>query len=127
MARSMHILCTFWGLVLMSLHLGLHWNTVLGMMRKSFGSVKSKPVRISLRAAGSLVAIYGVYSLLKNQIPSYLFLTSHFVFFDYERPTALFFIEYIAIMGLFVFAGYYVSTGLHRLSGTKKAAARYGR
>ena len=59
-----------------------------------------------------------LYALVKNQIPSYLLLQSSFVFFDFERPLPLFFTEYLAIMGLFVFLAHYGVRGLQRL--TKK-------
>lgn len=34
LARRLHILGAYWGILLMSLHLGLHWNMILGMIRK---------------------------------------------------------------------------------------------
>lgn len=34
LARSLHVLSAFWGFVLMALHLGLHWNIILGAVRK---------------------------------------------------------------------------------------------
>lgn len=34
LAGKLHILCAFWGFVLMSLHLGMHWNMLLTMARK---------------------------------------------------------------------------------------------
>ena len=34
MAGKVHILCAFWGFVLMSLHLGMHWNMFLTMARR---------------------------------------------------------------------------------------------
>lgn len=61
-----------------------------------------------------------VFAFLKNQFLSYLFLTSSFVFFDFERPVLLFFTEYIAIMGLFIFLAHYSSRGIHRLAGRRK-------
>ena len=39
LGRITHIVCVFWMYVLMALHLGLHWNMILGMMRKRFGLV----------------------------------------------------------------------------------------
>lgn len=36
LARKLHILGSYWGFLLMSLHLGLYWNMVLGMIRKIF-------------------------------------------------------------------------------------------
>ncbi len=115
-ARSLHILCAFWGFVLMAFHLGLHWNMILGMMRKAAGPVKSKGKRIALRVTAAMVAGYGLYAFIKNQFLSYMFLTSPFVFFDFERPVLLFFIEYIAIMELFVFLSYYISRGLQKIN-----------
>lgn len=112
-ARSLHIVSAFWGFVLMALHFGLHWNRMLGVIRKVTGPVSSKRMRIFLRMIAALIAGYGAYAFLKNQLLSYMFLTSHFVFFDYEKPVPLFFAEYMAMMWLFVFLAYYVSRGLH--------------
>lgn len=120
LARSLHVLSAFWGFVLMALHLGLHWNMILGMVRKATGPVSSKAMRVILRIVAVLIAGYGLYAFLKNQFLSYMFLTSTFVFFDFERPVLLFFTEYIAIMGLFIFLAHYVSKGVQRLTGKRK-------
>lgn len=117
LARPLHVLSAFWGFVLMALHLGLHWNMILGMVRKATGPVASKKARIILRMVAALIAGYGFYAFLKNQFLSYMFLTSSFVFFDFERPVLLFFIEYIAIMDLFIFLAHYVSKGIYKLTG----------
>ncbi|HIV19562.1 MAG TPA: DUF4405 domain-containing protein [Candidatus Merdivicinus intestinigallinarum] len=122
-ARSLHVFCTFWCFVLTALHLGLHWNMVLGIIRKGAGPVQSKPVQTLLRLAGAAIAVYGLYAFLKNQFPSYLFLTSTFVFFDFERPPVLFFVEYTAILGMLVFLAYYGTKGLQYLK-KKKAAGK---
>ncbi len=45
------------------------------------------------------------YAFFKNQFLSICFPDIFFVFFDFERPALLFFTEYAAIMGLFVFHG----------------------
>lgn len=62
--------------------------------------------------AAVFIAGYGVYAFGKNQILSYMFLTTHFVFFDFEKPIGLFFAEYIVIMGLFAFLAHYISKGI---------------
>ena len=120
LARPLHVLSAFWGFVLMALHLGQHWNMILGMVRKAAGPVSSKPLRILLHIAAASVAGYGLYAFLKNQFLSYMFLTSSFVFFDFERPVLLFFTEYIAIMGLFIFLAQYTSRGIQRLAARRK-------
>lgn len=115
-ARSLHVISAFWGFVLMSFHLGMHWNMVLGMVKNAVGTVSSKPVRFLLRMAAVFIAGHGAYAFWKNQSLSYLFLTVHFVFFDYEKPVWLFFAEYMAMMGLFVFLAHYISKGIQRLN-----------
>ena len=119
-ARSLHIVSAFWGFVLMAFHLGLHWNMVLGMVRNAVGTVPSKQVCFLLRMAAVFIAGYGVYAFGKNQILSYLFLKAHFVFFDFEKPVWLFFIEYMAIMGFFVFVAHYSSKGIQKVNGRRK-------
>ena len=34
-ARSVHLVCAYLNYILMSLHLGLHWNTMIAAMRKN--------------------------------------------------------------------------------------------
>lgn len=42
-ARRLHILGAYWGFLLMSRHLGLHWNMIIGMLRKKhFGQANIK-------------------------------------------------------------------------------------
>lgn len=118
LARTIHILSAFWGFVAMALHLGLHWNMVPGVVRKAAGSAASKRTRIILRVLAALIAGYGLYAFLKNRFLSYMFLTSSFVFFDFERPVPLFFTEYIAIMGLFIFLAHYIAKGMQTLTGS---------
>lgn len=121
-ARPLHVLSAFWGFVLMVVHLGMHWTVILGLVRKKTGPVKKKTVRLLLSLAGGGVAVYGLYALLKNQIFSYLFLASSFVFFDFERPVLLFFTEYLAIMGLFIFLSHYGLKLLRKLMPAKHNA-----
>lgn len=115
LARPLHILSVFWCFILMALHLGLHWNMILGMVRKRVGPVSSKALKIMLPIGGAAVAAYGLYAFIQNQLYSYLFLTSSFVYFDFERPRILFFTEYLAIMGMFVFLAHYGTKALQRL------------
>lgn len=121
LARQVHILSAFWGFVLMALHLGLHWNMILGMVRIVTGPVSSKWMQRGLRGIAAAVAGYGLYAFLKNQFLSYMFLTASFVYFDFERPALLFFTEYLAIMGLFIFLAHYGSKGILRLTGKEKS------
>lgn len=112
--RTLHMLCAYWGFLFLSFHLGVNWNMILGMA----GKLCRKPSKLRarlIRTAGVLIAAYGVYALLRRGIPSYLFLQTQFVFFDFEEPLIFFFLDYLAVMGLFVFAGHYAGKAVRGL------------
>ena len=118
MAGKVHILCAFWGFVLMSLHLGMHWNMFLTMARRYL-----QPNKICtwiLKIAGYLFAAYGIIAFVRRDVGRYLLLKSHFVFFDYSEPLALFLLDYLAVMGLFVAIGYFVNTLLRNVNRKTK-------
>lgn len=98
LGRRLHMVCTAWVYLLMAVHLGLHWGTVLRKIK-----LPALPSRI-LAAA---VSLYGAYALLVRQLPDRMFLRMEYAFFDYEEPALFFFGDYLAILVLFAAAGYY--------------------
>lgn len=76
LARRLHILGAYWGFILMSVHLGMHWNLFLGMARKRTGKTVPSKLRSSL----------------------------------------------LFLMGLWTFLAHYLSKGLRKPGGKKKAA-----
>lgn len=108
-ARILHMLAAYWGFILMSVHLGLHWGMIMGMARK-IGRVSPSRVRTWIvRLFALAVSGFGIYAFLKNNIADYLFVRSQFVFFDMEQPLYLFFAEYLAMMGLWACIAYYAA------------------
>lgn len=106
LGRTLHMLGAYWGLCLMSMHAGMHWNR------------KAVPRRgkILLRAGAVLVGIYGIAAFVRRDVGTYMLLKSHFVFFNYEEPLALFLFDYLSIMALFAILGYSLKEVLKRLS-----------
>ena len=64
--------------------------------------------------AGWLLII-SIYAFVKRNIEGYLFLQTHFVFFDYSEPVVFYIIDYMTIMGLLIFLGYYMEKGLQSI------------
>lgn len=117
-ARIAHMLAAYWGFALMSLHLGIHWNMMMGMATKAAG--KASKVRTwILRIIGLVIACYGIYAFGKRGIGTYMTLQSTFVFFNFDEPLALFYVDYLAVMGLFVWIGHYLAKILRSLAGRK--------
>ncbi|MFX3617305.1 MAG: DUF4405 domain-containing protein [Sporolactobacillus sp.] len=123
-ARKLHMLAAFWGFALMSVHLGVHWNMIMGMIRKSAKVKPSVSRTLVLRTAAILIAGYGLYAFLKNNIASYMFSTTSYVFVDYTRSGVAVFAEYLAIMSLFVLLAYYVTKLFKSIGRRKRNAAR---
>ena len=94
-ARTAHMLASYWGYVIMSFHIGLH--------------LRKLPLWVL-----ALVA-YGAYAFVKRQLGEYMFLSSEFVFFDFEEPIFYFFLDYLAIMILFACLGHYLILLFRRL------------
>lgn len=106
-ARQVHMFCAYWGFVVMSLHLGMHWNMVAGII----GRLYHKPSAIrgwAARCIAGLIACYGIYVFGKRQIGDYLFMRMHFAFYDYTETVIFFILDYLAVMILVAIVGYYL-------------------
>ena len=109
-ARTVHLLASYWGLVLMSFHAGMHGNVMMGMFRKAAHTQQTSKIRTwSLRVIAVLLAICGIHAFAKNRISSYLFLRTQFVFIDFSQPVVLALLDYLAIIAFFAVIGYYIS------------------
>lgn len=116
-ARTMHLSASYWGFVLMSIHLGLHWNMILGMFRKlPRGEKKPGIILWILRGAAVLFAVCGLVLFIQKNIISYMFLKAQFVFFDFEQNAASVFAENLAMMGFWVFTACYAAKGAGKIS-----------
>lgn len=111
LARNLHMLSAYWGFVLMALHLGFHWNMMMALAQRGAGKPSPLCVMI-LRILSVLFACYGMYAFITRHVWRYMLMLDHFVFFDYEEPLFLFLMDYLAIMGLFVFTGHYLFRAL---------------
>lgn len=110
LAQQVHILCAYWGFICMSLHLGFHWSMMLAMARKHLQPSSMRTW--SLRLIGWFWAAYGMFVFRRRGVSLYLLLRSHFVFYDYTEPLVRFLLDYLAVMSLFVLAGYWLARAL---------------
>lgn len=108
LTRQLHTFSSYWGLILLSVHLGLHWKMVLTATRKALGIKGPNTLRaIIARALAALIATAGVAAFLNLKIADTLFLHSAFGFWAADNlwlPVAHF-----AVMGLCVCATYYIA------------------
>ena len=111
-ARLAHLAASHWSFVLMALHLGLHWGMVTSRLKLRHPRV--------LNSLGALVACYGLCAFIDRSLLDYMFLRVEFAFLDFSEPIALFYIDYLAMMGLFIFASHRASKLLRTYGGKRK-------
>lgn len=104
LARKLHLVFTYWGFILMAVHLGLHSQVMLRPIRKRF---KNRSVLVYYVIPYGLVVI-GIVLFIKNQLISHLLMLSDYVFIDEATGLFQYIIEYLGIFSLFVILTYYV-------------------
>lgn len=110
-ARLLHMASSYWGFVLMSLHLGLHWGMILGMIKRAGngGKEASGAYKMLPRILGAVIAAYGLTVFIRRDLLTYMLIRTQFVFLDFNEPVPLFYIDYLAMMGTFIWIAYYAS------------------
>lgn len=116
-ARVIHLLGAYWGFVLMSAHIGLHWNAMVGHIKKPMK--ESKWLRVLARTLCGGISAYGMYAFTHRQLGDYMLLKSQFVFFNFDEPIILFLLDYAAMMVLFATLGYYLSKLLAKIGANQ--------
>jgi hypothetical protein len=109
-ARSIHMSMGYWGFVIMSLHLGLHW----GMIFSRLGLHNVMENRV-LRFIVLVICIYGIFAFVRRGMPEYLSMKTQFAFFDSSESIYKFYLDYISIMAVFTAAGHYLSKALQKI------------
>ena len=99
--------------------LGLHGGEMLTAFHRA-----ARPLagggRWALRIFGTAAAGYGAVAFVRHGLPDYLFYRTQFGFFDYSEPLVFFFADYLAILALFVFAGYWLARLAQSAGKTQK-------
>lgn len=115
-ARLLHMAAAYWGFVLMALHLGLHWEMVLEIGRRSMGLRPSRTRQVLLPVLGTCLAAYGLAAFFRRDLLLYMLVRTQFVFLDFNEPLPLFYLDYLAMLGTFILIAYYLSQFLRTWS-----------
>lgn len=117
-ARRLHLAGSYWAFVLMSVHLGMHWNMLVGKCCKG---KRNKPViSRGARVLAGVSAIAGAYFFAKAEIFQNMFLRNEFAMLDYETSGLLMILQNLAMMSTWAFIGHYVIKGVGKISAFAK-------
>ncbi len=100
LARRVHILCAYWGFLLMAVHMGMHWDGMKRRMGNTFGKGETEGKRM-LSAVGWAVSVYGIYAFYRHEILSFLWMKNEFAIFD-QQSVFFFVMDYLALIILIV-------------------------
>ena len=108
-ARTIHMLCAYWGLVLMSVHLGMHISQMAARMK-----LKNKAMVWALRIIFGVIGAVGVYEFIFLKVLDYLFGKVQFVFIDTNASALMTALQYLSVMVLFAYVGFILQMLLKR-------------
>lgn len=108
LARSIHLVASYWCFIIISMHIGLHWGMVTSRLKKI-----PQKIIITIRVIATIIAVYGGYLFIYYKIFDYMLLRTQFAM-GYEKSAVLFVVEYLAILICFAYIAYYISKLLRR-------------
>jgi len=91
--RKLHMLSTSWGFVLMSIHVGLHLNILINKMNKK---MKNHTLEYVYYLILIISGLYGIYSFIKLNFISDMFLLNAFKYYDYNESPIIFYLHTIS-------------------------------
>jgi hypothetical protein len=120
--RLIHTTAAYWGIILIAVHIGLHWGMIMNVFRRMLNIREENRIRkIAMRIVALAVVVCGVWSSFDRDIFSKLFLGFSFDYWPEERPAILFFAAILSIMGMYIYITYYalkIFDWLYRRSNT---------
>jgi hypothetical protein len=106
--RQAHTSAAYWGLILIAVHIGMHWEMIMAAMRRMMKIMEPNRLRtMTLRVITALIFAYGVFASFDREMGAKLFLGYSFDFWNPDRPAFLFFTSNLAIMGVYVCITHY--------------------
>ncbi|WP_018901624.1 DUF4405 domain-containing protein [Rhizobium sp. 2MFCol3.1] len=124
-ARDVHILVAYWALVIVGLHVGLQWTTVLNAVRRLLGITRDSAVRtFVLRILALAVFCYGVESSFVMAMGTRLSARISLDFYwDFEADTLGFLARNMAIVGTYACIGHYAKKFLRQRRRARRELA----
>ena len=101
-ARTVHLMASYWGLVLMSFHAGMHIQMIAGRYLLN----KKSDFKKSILVLNVFFAVLGIIAFKRKNIWMYLFLQSQFVFIDFSQSVLGAITDYLFVSILFMILGY---------------------
>lgn len=108
LSREIHTAAAYWFLILMAIHLGLHWKMVTAQARILAGlSQPSRLGGLALKLVSAATVVAGVHASFERGVLGKLTAYYSFDYWDFDASVVGYFAQYLAIVGLYACLAYY--------------------
>lgn len=112
--RQIHVQSAYWGFIIMAVHVGLSWGTIINSARRMTGITGSSRIRtLGLRLVAVIIVIYGVQVSFEREIGSKLLIYNPFGWYVKDSYIG-FLIDHLSIMGIYICGTHYTLTFIQR-------------
>jgi hypothetical protein len=116
-ARQIHILAAYWALIIVAIHLGMHWSMIMALVRAWFGiTTENLFGKVALRTIALGLAAVGVYSSSVIGLGSKLLARVTMDFWDFNESTIGFFAHHGLIVALWAVGAHYAMALLQHMN-----------
>lgn len=95
LGRKLHMIFNSWIFILVAIHMGLHLN---GIMTKINNKMKSNTFEYVYYLLIVILSAYGLYLFISSGVLEDMFLLKEYKYFDYDKSSIIFCLEYLSIM-----------------------------
>lgn len=104
---QIHVLTSYWGFILMAIHIGMAWGTIFNAVKRMTGINSTSRIRtIVLRVVAVLIVVYGVKASFDRDMLTMLTVYNPFGW-SYDESSIGFIIDYLSIMGIYISGTHY--------------------
>ena len=107
---KLHMLSTSWGFIIMSIHLGLHLNTLINNINKK---MKNGILKYFYYMIFLALIVYGIYSFIKMNFISDMFLLNPFKVYNFDESPFVFYLHVLS-------SSLFISLTIYLINSLKK-------
>lgn len=112
--REIHVLTSYWAFILMAVHIGMSWTTIINAVGRMSGMTQTSRIRtITLRFIAVIIVVYGVQTSFDREMGYKLTIYNPFGW-GADDSTIRFLIDHLAIMGIYISGIHYVLKFVNR-------------
>lgn len=135
--REVHWFSAYWVMIVVGIHIGLHWTRIMATVRSSLGVSDKSAIRtLMLRVTAFLLACFGICSISVLDVLNKLTFTYSLDFWDFTASVTPFFGYWAGVVALPAIVTHYIFAWLRsrrprgarrRLAGNMAASPNYTR